>query len=37
VSLESGSDKLSFSEYNQVTTPKAPPASQVVDGKALGM
>ncbi|MFC6159539.1 hypothetical protein [Kribbella jiaozuonensis] len=37
VSLESGSDKLSFSEYNQVTTPKAPPASQVIDGKALGM
>jgi hypothetical protein len=37
VSLESGSDKLSFSEYNQVTMPKAPAASQVVDGKALGM
>ncbi|WP_371403217.1 hypothetical protein OHA10_35695 [Kribbella sp. NBC_00662] len=37
VSLESGSDKLSFSEYNKVTTPKAPPANQVIDGKALGM
>lgn len=37
VSLESGSDKLSFSEYNRVTMPKAPPASQVIDGKALGM
>ncbi|MER7250695.1 hypothetical protein [Kribbella sp. NPDC000426] len=37
VRLESGTDALSFSEYNQVTTPKAPPATQVIDGKALGM
>lgn len=37
VRLESGADALSFSEYNQVTTPKAPPANQVIDGKALGM
>jgi hypothetical protein len=37
VRLESGADALSFSEYNKVTTPKAPPANQVIDGKALGM
>ncbi|WP_327635800.1 hypothetical protein OHB24_38145 [Kribbella sp. NBC_00482] len=38
VRLESsGTDALTFTEYNQVTTPKAPPASQVIDGKALGM
>ena len=37
VRLESGADALSFSQYNQVTTPKAPPSSQVIDGKALGM
>jgi hypothetical protein len=28
---------LSFSEYNQIKEPKAPPAAQVVDGKALGL
>lgn len=38
VRLESsGTDALTFTEYNQVTTPKAPPADQVIDGKALGM
>ena len=38
VRLESsGTDVLTFTEYNQVTTPKAPPADQVIDGKALGM
>jgi hypothetical protein len=37
VRLESGGDALSFSEYNQVTTPKAPPVGRVIDGKALGM
>ncbi|TDW84108.1 hypothetical protein EV137_6912 [Kribbella pratensis] len=38
VRLESsGTDALTFSEYNQVATPKAPPAAQVIDGKALGM
>jgi hypothetical protein len=37
VRLEAGADALSFSEYNKVTTPKAPPANQVIDGKALGM
>jgi hypothetical protein len=28
---------LSFSEYNQVKQPKAPPRDQVVDGKTLGL
>jgi hypothetical protein len=38
VRLESsGTDALTFTEYNQVTTPKAPPADQVIDGKTLGM
>ncbi|MET9271857.1 hypothetical protein [Kribbella sp. NPDC003557] len=38
VRLESSSkDALTFSEYDQVSTPKAPPAAQVIDGKALGM
>ncbi|MET9312073.1 hypothetical protein ABZX12_09625 [Kribbella sp. NPDC003505] len=38
VRLESSSkDALTFSEYDQVTAPKAPPAAQVIDGKALGM
>ncbi|TCC30163.1 hypothetical protein [Kribbella speibonae] len=38
VRLEStGTDALTFTEYNQATTPKAPPAAQVIDGKALGM
>ncbi|WP_410791673.1 hypothetical protein [Kribbella sp. C-35] len=38
VRLESsGTDALTFTEYNQVTTPKAPPSNQVIDGKALGM
>ena len=38
VRLESSStDALTFTEYNQATTPKAPPAAQVIDGKALGM
>jgi hypothetical protein len=37
VRLESGTDGMTFTEYNQVTTPKAPPADQVIDGKALGM
>jgi hypothetical protein len=37
VRLESGTDTLTFTEYNQVTPPKAPPAAQVIDGKALGM
>ncbi len=38
VRLEStGTDALTFTEYNQVATPKAPPANQVIDGKALGM
>ncbi|MFF0345719.1 hypothetical protein [Kribbella sp. NPDC004875] len=36
--LESGgADALTFSEYNRAATPKAPPADQVIDGKALGM
>ncbi len=33
----SGTESLTFSEYNQIKEPKAPPAAQVVDGKALGM
>jgi hypothetical protein len=38
VRLESsGTDALTFSEYNRITAPKAPPAAQVIDGKALGM
>ena len=32
-----GTDSLTFSEYNQIKEPKAPPAAQVVDGKALGL
>lgn len=32
-----GTDGLSFSEYNQVKQPKAPPRAQVVDGKTLGL
>jgi hypothetical protein len=28
---------LTFSEYNQIKEPTAPPAGQVVDGKALGL
>jgi hypothetical protein len=32
-----GTGGFSFSEYNQVKTPKAPPPAQVVDGKALGL
>ena len=34
---ETGTDALTFTEYNQVTAPKAPPADQVIDGKALGL
>ncbi|NIK58663.1 hypothetical protein [Kribbella shirazensis] len=38
VRLESSStDALSFSDYNQVPAPKAPPTAQVIDGKALGI
>ncbi|WP_350275194.1 hypothetical protein [Kribbella sp. HUAS MG21] len=38
VRLESSStDALSFSDYNRIPAPKAPPAAQVIDGKALGM
>ncbi|TCC28447.1 hypothetical protein [Kribbella sindirgiensis] len=38
VRLESsGADAVTFTEYNQATTPKAPPAAQVIDGKALGL
>jgi hypothetical protein len=33
----SGTEGLTFSEYNQIKEPKAPPAAQVVDGKALGL
>ncbi|MEU8223282.1 hypothetical protein [Kribbella sp. NPDC048915] len=35
--LESGKDALTFSQYNKVSPPKAPPAAQVIDGKTLGM
>jgi hypothetical protein len=34
---KSSADVMTFSEYNQVQPPKAPPAAQVIDGKALGM
>lgn len=38
VRLESSSaDALSFSDYNNIPLPKAPPPNQVIDGKALGM
>jgi hypothetical protein len=38
VRLESsGTDALSFSDYNRIPAPKAPAAAQVIDGKALGM
>lgn len=30
-------ESLTFTEYNQVAPPKAPPAAQVIDGKALGL
>ncbi|MFD7161626.1 hypothetical protein ACFV9C_44075 [Kribbella sp. NPDC059898] len=33
----SGTDVVTFSEYDRVTTPKAPPADQVIDGEALGI
>jgi hypothetical protein len=33
----SGTASLTFSEYNQIKEPKAPPAAQVVDAKALGL
>jgi hypothetical protein len=33
---KSGTDALSFTEYNQVKTPKAPAADQTIDGDALG-
>jgi hypothetical protein len=33
----SGTESLTFSEYNQIKEPTAPPAAQVVDGKALGL
>ncbi len=32
-----GTGSISFSEYNQIKEPTAPPAAQVVDGKALGL
>jgi hypothetical protein len=35
VRIESGSDALTFSDYNRAATPKAPPAAQVIDGDAL--
>jgi hypothetical protein len=34
---KSGSDALTFTAYNQIAAPKAPPAAQIIDGKALGM
>jgi hypothetical protein len=33
----SGTDALTFTEYNRIAAPTAPPAAQVIDGKALGM
>jgi hypothetical protein len=33
----SGTESVTFSEYNQIKEPKVPPAAQVVDGKALGL
>jgi hypothetical protein len=33
----SGTESLTFSEYNQIKEPKAPPAAQEVDGKTLGL
>jgi hypothetical protein len=33
----SGTESLTFSEYNQIKEPKAPPTAQVVDGKTLGL
>ncbi|WP_427892444.1 hypothetical protein ACQHIV_05990 [Kribbella sp. GL6] len=32
----SGTDVVTFTEYDRVPTPKAPPADQVIDGEALG-
>jgi hypothetical protein len=34
---KSGTDALDFTEYNRIAAPTAPPAAQVIDGKALGM
>jgi hypothetical protein len=34
---KAGTDALSFTEYNQIAAPKAPPAAKVIDGKALGL
>ena len=36
-SKSSPKDALTFTEYNRIAVPKAPPAAQVIDGKALGM
>lgn len=33
----SRTDVLTFTAYNQIAAPTAPPAAQVIDGKALGM
>lgn len=33
----SGTESLTFSEYNQIKQPTAPPAAQVVDGRAFGL
>jgi hypothetical protein len=33
----SGTKSLTFSEYNHIKEPTAPPAAQVIDGKALGL
>lgn len=30
-------DNLTFSQYNQIKEPKAPPSSKVIDGKDIGM
>ena len=34
---KSRTDTLDFTEYNKISAPTAPPAAQVIDGKALGM
>ena len=34
---KSGTDALAFTEYNRIAAPTAPPAAQIIDGKALGM
>ncbi|GAA0628199.1 hypothetical protein HPO96_36335 [Kribbella sandramycini] len=37
VQMESGGEALRFSDFNRLTAPKAPPAADTLDGKAMGL